>query len=549
MAAHAHRPMGLRPPSPAPPSADRITRGIPNARYSECSNESSTDRSHTGTASSRSVQGHQWPEMLLRTYEIGGVIGRGASSEVFSVRKISTGEGAALKRIHKSRSCVSARATRRLRDEVRVLSTLRHAHIVQMREVFETPTALYIIMERAMGGELFDRIVEKGSFSEAEAATVTYQLLSALADMHKRGMIHRDIKPENLLLTTKDGWEHQAASGKPVKGANADGTAEALGIPAKVQTPQRAAAPGVEGVVRLKLSDFGLVKTLEEDELPEPRVTPEASPIEVESNSSSYSSAIGYSVGRSMAFAEIAERFGRARTHTLCGSPYYMAPEVCARERYGPAVDVWSAGVVLYILLTGSPPWERPPQFGAPPNIDVDGELAGVSKEGVDLLLKMLRPLPADRLSAAEALEHPWIQRRLCRPIDLVSPHYAPSLRAFVEKRKRGSANAGHLDMTPVARALGDSMGGRGFGCPDEKEGASLSLGVVVHLKKGRLPSVVDNIIESGDEESYRTLSSVSDGNGDDDDKGDGFEREGGFGALENFDAQDPFRLSFVDES
>ncbi|KAJ1450098.1 kinase-like domain-containing protein [Pelagophyceae sp. CCMP2097] len=506
MAAHAHRPMGLRPPSPAPPSADRITRGIPNARYSECSNESSTDRSHTGTASSRSVQGHQWPEMLLRTYEIGGVIGRGASSEVFSVRKISTGEGAALKRIHKSRSCVSARATRRLRDEVRVLSTLRHAHIVQMREVFETPTALYIIMERAMGGELFDRIVEKGSFSEAEAATVTYQLLSALADMHKRGMIHRDIKPENLLLTTKDGWE-------------------------------------------LKLSDFGLVKTLEEDELPEPRVTPEASPIEVESNSSSYSSAIGYSVGRSMAFAEIAERFGRARTHTLCGSPYYMAPEVCARERYGPAVDVWSAGVVLYILLTGSPPWERPPQFGAPPNIDVDGELAGVSKEGVDLLLKMLRPLPADRLSAAEALEHPWIQRRLCRPIDLVSPHYAPSLRAFVEKRKRGSANAGHLDMTPVARALGDSMGGRGFGCPDEKEGASLSLGVVVHLKKGRLPSVVDNIIESGDEESYRTLSSVSDGNGDDDDKGDGFEREGGFGALENFDAQDPFRLSFVDES
>jgi carbon catabolite-derepressing protein kinase len=80
--------------------------------------------------------------MLLRTYEIGGVIGRGASSEVFSVRKISTGEGAALKRIHKSRSCVSARATRRLRDEVRVLSTLRHAHIVQMREVHPLPSAL-----------------------------------------------------------------------------------------------------------------------------------------------------------------------------------------------------------------------------------------------------------------------------------------------------------------------------------------------------------------------------------------------------------------------
>ncbi|EGB09430.1 hypothetical protein AURANDRAFT_12856, partial [Aureococcus anophagefferens] len=209
-----------------------------------------------------------------------------------------------------------------LRDEVRVLSTLRHPHIVEMREVFETPTELYIIMERARGGELFDRIVEKGNFSEAEAAAVMYQLLSALTDMHRRGVIHRDIKPENLLLTTRDGWE-------------------------------------------LKLSDFGL--------------------------------------------RSIAERFGRARTHTLCGSPYYMAPEVCSRERYGPAVDVWSAGVVLYILLTGSPPWERPPLFGASPRIDVDGELGSISRDGVDLLLSMLRGQPGDRCTAQDALRHPWI--------------------------------------------------------------------------------------------------------------------------------------------
>ena len=348
-----------------------------------------------------------------------------------------TGEECALKRIYKPRCCTGARATRRLRDEVRVLSTLRHPHIVEMREVFETPTELYIIMEQARGGELFDRIVEKGTFSEAEAAAVMYQLLSALTDMHRRGVIHRDIKPENLLLTSRDGWE-------------------------------------------LKLSDFGLVKTLEaDDEAPSfvgagARVTPEASPalggLSMSSCEARRDTAVTFGAPpasfdvKSTERAhtqEIAARFGRARTHTLCGSPYYMAPEVCSRERYGPAVDVWSSGVVLYILLTGSPPWERPPMFGKTPHIDVEGDLGTISKDGVDLLLKMLRGQPADRCTAQEALRHPWIKRRSCLLREsLSSPHYGSSLKAFCDKRKRASSYA-NLDMTPVARALGESFPSR----------------------------------------------------------------------------------------
>ena len=138
-----------------------------------------------------------------------------------------------------------------------------------------------------------------------------------------------------------------------------------------------------------------------------------------------------------------------------------MAPEVCSRERYGPAVDVWSAGVVLYILLTGSPPWERPPLFGVSPRIDVDGELGSISRDGVDLLLSMLRGQPGDRCTAQDALRHPWINRRSCLLREsLSSPHYGSSLKAFCEKRKRASSYA-NLDMTPVARALGESFPSR----------------------------------------------------------------------------------------
>ena len=128
--------------------------------------------------------------------------------------------------------------------------------------MFETPSELFVVMERCEGGELFDRIVAKGSFSEAEAATVMRQLLSALADCHRRGVLHRDLKPENLLLTSSEGRE-------------------------------------------LKLSDFGLVKTLSDmDEFSEEEIV---SPDSID---------------------ETAQRFRRAETHTLCGSPYYMAPEV-----------------------------------------------------------------------------------------------------------------------------------------------------------------------------------------------------------------------------
>ena len=355
--------------------ARRLTLGLPNARFSDLG----------ASAGASTPQSPAWPDQLSEQYDIQRVIGRGASSQVFAATHKSSGEKRAVKRIYKPKCCRTARATRRLRDEVRVLSSIRHRHIVEMREVFETPSELFVVMERCEGGELFDRIVAKGSFSEAEAATVMRQLLSALADCHRRGVLHRDVKPENLLLTSSEGWE-------------------------------------------LKLSDFGLVKTLSDmDEFSEEEIV---SPDSID---------------------ETAQRFRRAETHTLCGSPYYMAPEVCGREKYGPAVDVWSSGVVLFILLTGAPPWERPPQFGSAPDLDVGRDLGHVSSDAVDLILRMLRPFPGDRCTAQEALSHPWFKRE--ERNRLSSPRYAPQLKLFQEKRKRRRDSAA-LDLTPMNRAL-----------------------------------------------------------------------------------------------
>ena len=221
--------------------ARRLTLGLPNARFSDLG----------ASAGASTPQSPAWPDQLCEQYDIQRVIGRGASSQVFAATHKQTGEKRAVKRIYKPKCCRTARATRRLRDEVRVLSQIRHRHIVEMREVFETPSELFVVMERCEGGELFDRIVAKGSFSEAEAATVMRQLLSALADCHRRGVLHRDVKPENLLLTSSEGWE-------------------------------------------LKLSDFGLVKTLSDmDEFSEEEIV---SPDSID---------------------ETAQRFRRAETHTL----------------------------------------------------------------------------------------------------------------------------------------------------------------------------------------------------------------------------------------
>mmetsp|Transcript_9585 Transcript_9585/g.30691 ORF Transcript_9585/g.30691 Transcript_9585/m.30691 type:complete len:588 (+) Transcript_9585:66-1829(+) len=463
-------------PSCGADAAAHLTRGVPNALWIP---------NQGGFAAA-------WPRGFMARYELEEMIGHGASSEVFAARARATRKSVAVKRVFKRRCCVGARATRRLRDEVRVLSTLKHPHVVEMLEVWETPTELYIVMERALGGELFDRIVDRGNFTEAEAKTVMRQLLSALSDMHRRGVIHRDVKPENLLLTTPDGWDIKLSDFGLVKTLEEEeDTAEAAPAPSSSRDeadwqhqPRRRPSWGeaLEPVDETEPQQY--VHTHERSEggglavsmshaLARPRggvdyyyATTQG--VDVRLNApfvaeSPVASSMYLSEEEAFALLsdepdrterDVAALFRSAATHTLCGSPYYMAPEVCSRERYGPAVDVWSAGVVMYILLTGSPPWDQPPQFGAPPPLDVDAELSAVSPLGVDLLLRMLKPHPEERCTAAEALDHRWLAPIEPQPLDKgLSPQFDVAIRTFCEKRKRASSLV-NLDMTPVARQV-----------------------------------------------------------------------------------------------
>ncbi|XP_059620803.1 calcium/calmodulin-dependent protein kinase type 1-like [Phlebotomus argentipes] len=207
-------------------------------------------------------------------YVLKELLGKGAFSEV-RVAEARDGSGrlVAVKIIDKKELKGKEDS---LENEIRVLrrfsanqgSGLTHPNIVQLLETYEDKVKVYLVMELVTGGELFDRIVEKGSYTEKDASGLIKQVLEAVQYMHEQGVVHRDLKPENLLY-------HSPADDS-----------------------------------KIMISDFGLSK-LEES---------------------------GVMV-------------------TACGTPGYVAPEVLAQKPYGKPVDLWSIGVISYILLCGYPPF------------------------------------------------------------------------------------------------------------------------------------------------------------------------------------------------
>ena len=162
------------------------------------------------------------------------------------------------------------RYLRAMHDEIDILQTLKHDNIIKLHSVYEDKATLYIVMEECKGGELFQRIVEKGQYTEHDAAKVAKQLLSALDYMHTvNNVVHCDLKPDNILFLDKSD--------------------ESL----------------------VKIIDFGMSKVL-------PRL--------------------------------------QYLTH-LCGTPYYTAPEVIKEKKYNHACDMWSVGVILYVMIFGYPPF------------------------------------------------------------------------------------------------------------------------------------------------------------------------------------------------
>ncbi|XP_069375797.1 calcium/calmodulin-dependent protein kinase type IV isoform X2 [Paralichthys olivaceus] len=253
---------------------------------------------------------------------------RGATSVVYRCEEKQTQKLYAVKVLKKTID------KKIVRTEIGVLLRLSHPNIIQLKEIFETDTDIALVLELVTGGELFDRIVERGYYSERDAAHVIKQILEAVAYLHEHGVVHRDLKPENLLYAD-------------------------LSLDAP-----------------LKIADFGLSKIIDD----------------------------------------------QVTMKTVCGTPGYCAPEILRGNAYGPEVDMWSVGVILYILLCGFEPFFDPrgDQYMYSRILNCDYEFVSpwwdeVSLNAKDLVSKLIVLDPQKRLSVREALQHPWVLGKAAR--------------------------------------------------------------------------------------------------------------------------------------
>ncbi|KAL6506152.1 Calcium-dependent protein kinase 17 [Orobanche gracilis] len=266
-------------------------------------------------------------EDVRATYTIGKELGRGQFGVTHLCTHKQTGEQFACKTIAK-RKLANKEDIEDVRREVQIMHHLTgQPNIVELKGAYEDKHSVHLVMELCAGGELFDRIIAKGHYTERAAASLLRTIVQIVHTCHSMGVIHRDLKPENFLLLNKD-----------------------------ENSP-------------LKATDFGLSVFFKEGEV----------------------------------FKDIV------------GSAYYIAPEVLKR-RYGPEVDIWSIGVMLYILLSGVPPFWAESENGIfnailRGHVDFSSDpWPSISNGAKDLVRKMLNSDPKQRLTAFEVLSHPWIK-------------------------------------------------------------------------------------------------------------------------------------------
>ncbi|XP_022519840.2 MAP/microtubule affinity-regulating kinase 3 isoform X8 [Astyanax mexicanus] len=234
--------------------------------HSDGRNEAATRASRTGARCRNSIASCADEQPHIGNYRLLKTIGKGNFAKVKLARHILTGREVAIKIIDKTQ--LNPTSLQKLFREVRIMKILNHPNIVKLFEVIETEKTLYLVMEYASGGEVFDYLVAHGRMKEKEARAKFRQIVSAVQYCHQKHIVHRDLKAENLLL-------------------DAD--------------------------MNIKIADFGF------------------------SNE--------FTLGNKL--------------DTFCGSPPYAAPELFQGKKYdGPEVDVWSLGVILYTLVSGSLPFD-----------------------------------------------------------------------------------------------------------------------------------------------------------------------------------------------
>ncbi|XP_032397229.1 calcium/calmodulin-dependent protein kinase type II subunit gamma isoform X46 [Etheostoma spectabile] len=286
-------------------------------------------------------------------YQLYEELGKGAFSIVRRCVKKSTGQEYAAKIINTKK--LSARDHQKLEREARICRLLKHSNIVRLHDSISEEGFHYLVFDLVTGGELFEDIVAREYYSEADASHCINQILESVSHIHQHDIVHRDLKPENLLLASK------------MKGA------------------------------AVKLADFGLA-------------------IEVQGDQQAW--------------------FGFA------GTPGYLSPEVLRKDPYGKPVDIWACGVILYILLVGYPPFWDEDQHKLYQQIKAGAydfpspEWDTVTPEAKNLINQMLTINPAKRITADQAIKHPWICQRSTVASMMHRQETVECLRKFNARRK-----------------------------------------------------------------------------------------------------------------
>jgi len=333
---------------------------------------------------SRSYIPWVWSKQFHETYQLGGILGRGAFAVVHNATTVvpppplDHDDDNNHHQQHQQQQSYAIKVFQRIRmtrqdlsnfsNEVQILLDLRHEHIVRLHELYKTPDYFFVVMEKLDGGELFDRLCEKEYFSEMEARNICRTVFDAVAYLHAQKIAHRDLKPENLLLVSRNNNNDDDDHGSQIV---------------------------------VKVADFGFAKRV-----PRPN-----------------------------------------SLWTRCGSPAFTAPEIINfQTAYDERVDNWSLGVIVYTLLGGYNPFQEATvhltyQQIRQANYQFDPEYwDGISRDAKQLIRGLLTRDPDRRLTAEGALSHPWM---IGRGTDL--RQHAVNLKQLkkftVERKERIASN------------------------------------------------------------------------------------------------------------
>uniref|UniRef100_A0A4W5RMV5 calcium/calmodulin-dependent protein kinase n=1 Tax=Hucho hucho TaxID=62062 RepID=A0A4W5RMV5_9TELE len=281
-------------------------------------------------------------------------LGKGAFSVVRRCVKLCTGQEYAAKIINTKK--LSARDHQKLEREARICRLLKHSNIVRLHDSISEEGFHYLLFDLVTGGELFEDIVAREYYSEADASHCIQQILEAVLHCHQSGVVHRDLK--NTIPTVKHGGSSIMLWGS-------------------------FSSAGTRKLVRIE--------------------------------------------GMMVSFA---------------GTPGYLSPEVLRKEAYGKPVDIWACGVILYILLVGYPPFWDEDQHKLYQQIKAGAydfpspEWDSVTPEAKNLINQMLTINPAKRITAQEALKHPWVSQRSTVASMMHRQETVECLKKFNARRK-----------------------------------------------------------------------------------------------------------------